>query len=279
MVLFGGGGRFLLRDFFNGMRIVLNNTFEQKVIFDLRSDLYAHIQQLPLTWFDNRATGDIMTRAAGGRDGGGAGADRRHRAGRRSRCCRSRSSAAVLFHYSPKLALAGAAADPAARAGALAYTLTAHARYRLQRKASSAMNSLLHDNLAGIRQIKTLRARARGARALQRREQRAARGDADRDARVGDLFSPSMSFFGACGACSLSVSAGARCSTAQMQSRRPGGVSLAGAVVSTSRSANCISSTSSSRRGARRASACSRSSTTTAGARRRSKGCRTNAEG
>ena len=28
----------------------------------MRSDLYAHIQQLPLTWFDNRSTGDIMTR-------------------------------------------------------------------------------------------------------------------------------------------------------------------------------------------------------------------------
>jgi len=39
--------------------------------------------------------------------------------------------------------------------GALWYTLTAHRRYRLQRRASSAMNSLLHDNLAGIRQIKS----------------------------------------------------------------------------------------------------------------------------
>ena len=53
---------FFVRDVFNAIRIVLNNTFEQLVIFDLRSDLYAHIQQLPLTWFDNRATGDIMTR-------------------------------------------------------------------------------------------------------------------------------------------------------------------------------------------------------------------------
>ena len=53
---------FFARDLFNALRIVLNNTFEQKVIFDLRSDLYAHIQQLPLSWFDNRATGDIMTR-------------------------------------------------------------------------------------------------------------------------------------------------------------------------------------------------------------------------
>ncbi len=51
---------FLLQHAFNAVRIVLNNTFEQKVIFDLRSDLYSHIQLLPLRWFDNRATGDLM---------------------------------------------------------------------------------------------------------------------------------------------------------------------------------------------------------------------------
>src|SRR5919108_4099486 len=53
---------FLLQHGFNSLRIILNNTFEQKVIFDLRSDLYSHIQLLPLRWFDNRATGDLMTR-------------------------------------------------------------------------------------------------------------------------------------------------------------------------------------------------------------------------
>src|SRR5881409_4414200 len=53
---------FLLQHVFNALRIILNNTFEQKVIFDLRSDLYSHIQLLPLRWFDNRATGDLMTR-------------------------------------------------------------------------------------------------------------------------------------------------------------------------------------------------------------------------
>ena len=41
---------------------MLNNTFEQRVIFDLRRDLYSHIQTLPLRWFDNRPTGDLMTR-------------------------------------------------------------------------------------------------------------------------------------------------------------------------------------------------------------------------
>src|SRR5207244_9602553 len=53
---------FFARDAFNALRIILNNTFEQRVIFDLRSDLYGHIQHLPLRWFDDRATGDIMTR-------------------------------------------------------------------------------------------------------------------------------------------------------------------------------------------------------------------------
>src|ERR1700720_2226751 len=52
----------LFQNGLNSLRLVLNNTFEQRVIFDLRSDLYSHIQLLPLRWFDNRATGDLMTR-------------------------------------------------------------------------------------------------------------------------------------------------------------------------------------------------------------------------
>ena len=53
---------FFAQDGLNTLRILLNNTFEQKVLFDLRSDLYGLLQSLPLTWFDHRATGDIMTR-------------------------------------------------------------------------------------------------------------------------------------------------------------------------------------------------------------------------
>src|SRR5881275_1307292 len=34
----------LLQNGLNSVRLVLNNTFEQRVIFDLRSDLYSHIQ-------------------------------------------------------------------------------------------------------------------------------------------------------------------------------------------------------------------------------------------
>ena len=57
-----GLGSFFIRELLNGLRILINNVFEQKVIFDLRSDLYSHMQRLPLGWFDNRSTGDLMTR-------------------------------------------------------------------------------------------------------------------------------------------------------------------------------------------------------------------------
>ena len=145
---------FLLQHGFNALRIVLNNMFEQKVIFDLRSDLYSHIQLLPLRWFDNRATGDLMTRVIedvnsvervliDGIEQGVVAA------------LQVIVVLGVMFYLSWQLTLLGLMPAPFLAGGALWYTLTAHRRYRLQRRASSAMNALLHDNLAGIRQIKS----------------------------------------------------------------------------------------------------------------------------
>src|SRR5438874_3283636 len=145
---------FLLQHTFNTLRIILNNTFEQRVIFDLRSDLYSHIQLLPLRWFDNRATGDLMTRVIEDVnsvervliDGIEQGV---------VAVLQVLIVIGMMFYLNAKLALLALAPFPLLVAGALWYTLTAHRRYRLQRRASSAMNALLHDNLAGIRQIRS----------------------------------------------------------------------------------------------------------------------------
>ncbi len=145
---------FVIQHGLNAARIVLNNTFEQRVIFDLRSDLYSHIQLLPVRWFDNRATGDLMTRVLedvnsvermliDGVEQGVVAA------------LQVIIMLGVMLYVNWKLALLGLAPLPLLAGGALWYTLTAHRRYRLQRRASSAMNALLHDNLAGIRQIKS----------------------------------------------------------------------------------------------------------------------------
>src|SRR5207248_11616654 len=145
---------FLFQHGFNALRIILNNTFEQKVIFDLRSDLYSHIQLLPLRWFDNRATGDLMTRVIEDVnsvervliDGIEQGV---------VALLQVIIVMVVMLYLNAKLALLALAPFPLLIAGALTYTLTSHRRYRLQRRAASAMNSLLHDNLSGIRQIKS----------------------------------------------------------------------------------------------------------------------------
>ncbi|HVF72870.1 MAG TPA: ABC transporter ATP-binding protein, partial [Chthoniobacterales bacterium] len=145
---------FLLQNGLSSIRIILNNTFEQRVIFDLRSDLYSHIQMLPLRWFDNRATGDLMTRILEDV----TSVERMLIDGIEQGVMAVLQLVIVLgmmFYFSVPLTFVGLAPLPILATGALWYTLTAHRRYRLQRRASSAMNSLLHDNLAGIRQIKS----------------------------------------------------------------------------------------------------------------------------
>jgi ATP-binding cassette subfamily B protein len=192
------GIAFVLQHGFNALRILLNNTFEQKVIFDLRSDLYSHIQLLPLRWFDNRATGDLMTRVIEDVnsvervliDGIEQGV---------VAILQVLIVVAMMFYLNAKLALLALVPFPLLVAGALTYTLTAHRRYRSQRQASSNMNALLHDNLAGVRQIKS----------FVREEEEHARFNRVSDQlrratlvvmRVWAIYSPSMSMFEAIGA-------------------------------------------------------------------------------
>jgi ABC-type multidrug transport system fused ATPase/permease subunit len=188
---------FILQHGLTSLRLVINNTFEQKVIFDLRSDLYSHMQLLPLRWFDNRATGDLMTRVLedvtsvervliDGIDQGTVAV------------LQILIVLAGMFYVSAQLTLVGLAPVPFLAGGALWYTLTAHRRYRLQRRAASDMNSLLHDNLSGIRQIKSF---------VREREEHARfnkASDALRHAtlvvmKVWAIYSPSMYLFGSLG--------------------------------------------------------------------------------
>ena len=146
-------GAYFCQHLFNSLRIMLNNTFEQKVIYDLRSDLYQRLQTLPLRWFDNRPTGDIMTTVSedvpsvervliDGIEQGLVAVIQILVVG------------AFMFQADATLALWALVPIPFLAAGALAYTRSSKERHRQVRRASSAMNSLLHDNVAGMRQIK-----------------------------------------------------------------------------------------------------------------------------
>jgi ABC-type multidrug transport system fused ATPase/permease subunit len=145
---------FFVKDGLNCARIFVNNIFEQKVIYDIRSDLYSKIQRLPVRWFDTRRTGDIMTRVVedvtnmervlidGIEQGLVAG-------------LQVIGVGVALFLMNPKVAMWATLPVPALAVGAWLYSTKGRDRYRNQRDASSDLNSILHDNISGIRQIKS----------------------------------------------------------------------------------------------------------------------------
>lgn len=155
-VLWMAGGLLLacfLRDFFNFLRVQLNNRFEQHVIFDMRRDLYDKLQRLSVKYYDQRATGDLMTRVIDDVnavervliDGIEQGTTSLLGLG---------IGAALMLNYDVRLTLWALVPLPLLIGGALIYTMTAHKRYRAVRQSTSELNALLHDNLQGIRQIK-----------------------------------------------------------------------------------------------------------------------------
>jgi len=144
---------FLAKDGLNSLRIFINNTFEQKVIYDIRSDLYGKIQRLPLRWFDTRRTGDIMTRVVEDV----TNMERVLIDGIEQGLVSSLQVIGVgayLFVLNPKVAAWATLPVPFLALCAAFYSTRGRDRYRNQRDASSDLNSLLHDNISGIRQIK-----------------------------------------------------------------------------------------------------------------------------
>jgi ATP-binding cassette, subfamily B, bacterial len=145
---------FAARDGLNSARIFINNHFEQRVIYDIRSDLYEKIQRLPLNWFDTRRTGDVMTRVVEDVtnmervliDGIEQGL---------IAVLQVVGIGVYLFVLNPAVAGWATLPVPLLAIGAWIYSTRGRDRYRNQREATSDLNALLHDNIAGIRQIKS----------------------------------------------------------------------------------------------------------------------------
>lgn len=190
-------GSFFLRDALNSVRIQLNNTFEQNVIRDLRCDLYGVLQRLPLPWFEQRATGDILTRVS--EDVGNVervlidGIEQGVVA-----VLQLVGVGVILFYLNAKLALWMLLPIPFLAAGAWWYTSTAHLRYRAQRQATSAMNSLLLDNVQGMRQIKSFAREEQEGRHFAESAEGVRQGTLQ-VMRAWAWYSPSMAFIAALG--------------------------------------------------------------------------------
>ncbi len=183
---------FLGRDALNSLRIFINNTFEQKVIYDIRSDLYSKIQRLPLRWFDTRRTGDVMTRVVedvtnmervliDGIEQGLIAALQVLLIG------------IYLYFLNAQVAVYATLPVPLLALGAWIYSTRGRDRYRNQREAASDLNALLHDNIAGIRQIKAYAAEAEEHKRFNRFSDKLRRATL-RMMKWWALYSPGMSF-------------------------------------------------------------------------------------
>ncbi len=188
---------YLVRDGLSGLRILLNNSFEQAVVLDMRRDVYARMQRLPAAWFDQRATGDLMTRVIEDVNV----MERLVIDGTEQGVVSLVGVAGVMvfmFLASAKLACVAIAPLPVLIVGAWWYTKTAGDRYRARSRANSAMNALLTDNLQGVRQVKSF-----GREAHEDGRFRG-RAEALRDGtlavmRAWACYNPAMTFVGAVG--------------------------------------------------------------------------------
>lgn len=146
-------GAFFLREALFYARTRVSSEFEQRMIFDLRGRLHRKIARLPVSWFDRQDTGDVMTRMAedvpatqrvileGIEQGVTA-------------VLQAVIVAVLMFATHWQLAAIIMIPVPFIAAGGWIYTRWVSPRERHAREAASGLNSLLHDTITGIRQIK-----------------------------------------------------------------------------------------------------------------------------
>lgn len=190
-------GAFFLREFLFYLRTRLNSSFEQRMIFDLRGQLHRKIARLPLTWFDRQSTGDILTRMADDVPATQRVILEGIEQGLTS-ILQIIISMIVMFHTNVLFALVVLIPTPFIAAGGWLFARWVAPRARVAREASSHMNSLLHDTITGIRQIKSYTAEDTKQEDFDNASRRLSRSQ-QHLMTAWAVYSPLMGFFGSFG--------------------------------------------------------------------------------
>ena len=151
LVFAGLCAAYVLRNVCSSTRIKLNNSLEQQIVHDLHVQVFAALQRLSISFFENRPTGEIMSRVLNDTEHMQRifvdGLEEIITAG-----LTLVGIMAVLFWLNWKLALLALLPIPLLIFGAIAFTKRIHTLYRKIRKDSAELNALLQDTLAGIRE-------------------------------------------------------------------------------------------------------------------------------
>ena len=181
----------------NVVRIRLNNRLEQQVVYDMREDVYTRLQGLSLDYFENRATGEIMSRVNNDVNN----MERVFIDGVEQFTIATLSLvgvATMMFLLDWRLALLALSPIPFLVLGGVLYTRRVHALYTLIREKLAAMNAQLQDNISGIREIISFNTQGHeGARFGHTSREY---GEANlKVMRLWSIYSPGMLFLGTLG--------------------------------------------------------------------------------
>lgn len=148
-----GIGAILARQLLFTLRTYVNNSLELKLTHHVRVELYDKLQRLPVKWFDSNSSGEIMSRVADDVPT----MDRVMIEGVDQALAAVLQFLIVLGYmcwHSWQLTLVTLLPLPFIGILTTWWARRSEPMWRASSEASSALNAILHDNLAGIRQIK-----------------------------------------------------------------------------------------------------------------------------
>ncbi len=190
-------GAYALKNVFISLRIRLNNTLEQRVVCDLRNQVFAALQRLSISYFENRSSGEIMSRVTNDTEH----MERIFVDGLEGMLTASLTLAGItvmLFVLNWKLALLSLIPIPVLVLSATAFTGRVHRYYHDIRRHAAELNAYLHDALSGIRETMGFNRQAYEQARFDIRSRRYS--DSNLDAmRLWSFYSPGMMFVGSIG--------------------------------------------------------------------------------
>ncbi len=188
---------YFARNYSNYKRIVVNNKVEQRVVFDMRSQVYRALQKLSLNYFENRSTGELMSRVNDDVNY----VERIFIDGVEqvvTAVLTLIGISIILFYLHWKLALVSLIPIPLLIYGASKYTVKAHSLYHLVRERAAKMNAVLQDSISGIRETFSFNRQNHEIKRFNQRSQDYCDGTL-KVMRLWAFYSPSMMFLGSLG--------------------------------------------------------------------------------
>ncbi len=159
---------YFFQSVFTGLRIRVNNTLEQKVLLDLRSDVHRRLLELPMSFYDQRKSGEISSRVVDDV----ANVERVLLDGTEQGIIAVMTILGIgimLWRENHLLAVCATAPLPVLYAWGITHARRSNKRWKAVRETASDLNSLLVEDIQGNRLIQTFGLQEHESRRFQQK--------------------------------------------------------------------------------------------------------------